>query len=113
MVFMTVIVTCNVSPRFRGFLASCMLEIAAGVYTSPRMNKGIRDRVWAVIEAWYSEELAGFIVMTWQDSSLKGGQEIKALGTPSQELFEYDELFLVRKALSEPPPGDKRSLTNQ
>ncbi|MEO0813153.1 MAG: type I-E CRISPR-associated endoribonuclease Cas2e, partial [Myxococcota bacterium] len=38
---MTVIVTRNVPMRFRGFLASCMLEIAPGVYTSPGMNRGV------------------------------------------------------------------------
>ena len=43
---MTVIVTRNVEDRYRGFLASCMLEIAPGVYTGPRMTPGVRDRVW-------------------------------------------------------------------
>ena len=37
---MTVVVTRNAPMRYRGFLASCMLEIGAGVYTSPRMNRG-------------------------------------------------------------------------
>ena len=32
---MTVVVTVNVEGRYRGFLASVMLEIAPGVYTSP------------------------------------------------------------------------------
>ena len=32
---MCVIVTRDVPARFRGFLASCMLEIAPGVYTQP------------------------------------------------------------------------------
>ena len=35
---MVVIVTRDVADRFRGFLASCMLEIAPGVYTAPRMS---------------------------------------------------------------------------
>ena len=43
---MTVIVTVNVDARYRGFLASAMLEIAPGVYTAPRMTSGIRERVW-------------------------------------------------------------------
>ena len=37
---MTVIVTVNVEARYRGFLASAMLEIAPGVYTSPNMTGG-------------------------------------------------------------------------
>ena len=35
-----VIVTINVEGRYRGFLASAMLEIAPGVYTSPNMTSG-------------------------------------------------------------------------
>jgi CRISPR-associated endoribonuclease Cas2 subtype I-E len=46
---MTVIVTRDVVARFRGFLASCMLEIGLGVYTAPRMNAAVRTRVWSVL----------------------------------------------------------------
>ena len=46
---MTVIVTVNVEGRYRGFLASTMLEIAPGVYTSPDMTAGIRERIWEVL----------------------------------------------------------------
>ena len=42
---MTVLVTRNAPMRYRGFLASCMLELAAGVYTSPRMTRAVRERV--------------------------------------------------------------------
>ena len=52
---MTVVVTVNVAARYRGFLASAMLEIAPGVYTAPRMTSGIRERVWAVLATWYAE----------------------------------------------------------
>lgn len=41
---MTVIVVTALPDRFRGFLASCMLEIAPGVFTSPNMNKAVRVR---------------------------------------------------------------------
>ena len=61
---MTVIVTVNVEARYRGFLASAMLEIAAGVYTSPDMTNGIRERVWDVLARWYYELGQGAIVMT-------------------------------------------------
>ena len=49
---MTVVVTVNVEARYRGFLASAMLEIAPGVYTSPQMTNGIRERVWDVVSRW-------------------------------------------------------------
>ncbi len=46
---MTIVVTVNVEARYRGFLASAMLEIAPGVYTSPQMTQGIRERIWDVL----------------------------------------------------------------
>ena len=52
---MTVVVTVNVEARYRGFLASAMLEIAPGVYTSPQMTSGIRERTWDVLARWYYE----------------------------------------------------------
>lgn len=41
----TLIVTRNAPDRFHGFLASCMLEVAPGVYVSPRMGRAVRERV--------------------------------------------------------------------
>lgn len=55
---MTVVVTRNVEERYRGFLASCMLEIAAGVYTGPRMTTGVRDRVWIALRARSGQSIA-------------------------------------------------------
>ena len=52
---MTIVVTVNVEGRYRGFLASAMLEIAPGVYTAPMMTSGIRDRIWDVLSRWYYE----------------------------------------------------------
>ena len=46
---MCVIVTRDVPARFRGFLASCMLEIAPGVYTQPDMSASVRERAWTVL----------------------------------------------------------------
>ena len=43
---MCVIVTRDVPSRFRGFLGSCMLEIAPGVYTQPDMSAAVRERAW-------------------------------------------------------------------
>ena len=95
---MTVVVTRNAPMRYRGFLASCMLEIGAGVYTSPRMNRGVRERVWRVCVDW-STELAvdASVLMTWRDSSAPGGQAILALGEPAKELFDHEGVLLVRQ----------------
>ena len=105
---MTVIVTVDVAPRFRGFLASCMLEIAPGVYTAPRMTRAVRDRVWSVLSGWHVECPKGGIVMTWRDQSIAGGQGVAMLGIPPKELHDVDGIFLARRlqdAMTE-PDGD-------
>lgn len=97
---MTVVVTRDVAPRFRGFLSSCMLEIAPGVYTAPRMSKAVRERVSGVIQEWYTGLAeTGSIVMTWQDSSAPGGQSILTWGLPPIELISIGELHLARRQL--------------
>ncbi len=93
---MTVIVTVNVEARYRGFLASAMLEIAAGVYTSPDMTNGIRERVWDVLARWYYELGQGAIVMTWRDPSGVGGQQVRTLGEAPKEIVDADGVYLVK-----------------
>lgn len=92
---MTTVVTNDVPARYRGFLASCMLEIAPGVYTSPRMTKGVRERVWSVLRDWWGTMPGGSILMTWPDRKLQGGQAIETLGLPVKNLFDYHGLHLV------------------
>jgi CRISPR-associated protein Cas2 len=107
---MTVVVTTAVADRFRGFLASCMLELAPGVYTAPRMSRAVRERVWAVMEDWFSQFEEGSIVMAWQDLSQPGGQGVEILGEPPKELHNYDGVILTRRAVAE-PIDKERSLT--
>ena len=97
---MTVVVTREVPPRVRGFLASCMLEIAPGVYTAPRMSKRVRDRVWQVMEEWLGELGGGGVTMTWADRSLPGGQGVRILGSPKKELLDHGGLLLARMSPS-------------
>lgn len=95
---MTVIVTRNVSPRIRGFLASSMLELAPGVYSGARMSPAVRQRIWTVLEDWFPEEKdedAG-IVMLWHEPSKPGGQDVRFLGTPPLDLVELDGVVLTR-----------------
>lgn len=87
---MVVVVTSNVVDRFRGFLASAMLEIASGVYTAPRMSKAVRDRVWTVLADWHRELGGGSIVMTWRDAGEPCGQGIRTLGLPARTFVELD-----------------------
>lgn len=99
---MTIVVTRNVPGRFRGFLASSMCEIAPGVYTAPRMTAGVRDRVWAVLESWYQpDEPERSILMTWPEPSLPGGQEIRSLGVPQQELCDHFGVYLAKRPITE------------
>ena len=93
---MTVVVTVNVEGRYRGFLASAMLEIAPGVYTSPAMTAGIRDRIWDVLTRWHYELDNGTIVMTWRDPTAVGEQRVRTLGEPPKEIVDADGVYLVK-----------------
>lgn len=94
---MTVVVTRDVAPRIRGFLASTMLEIGPGVYTAPRMNKAVRERVWRVIEEWFAALGGGSVIMTWREPRAPAGQGLRVLGEPVRDLVEVDGLILVRR----------------
>ena len=93
---MTVVVTVNVEGRYRGFLASVMLEIAPGVYTSPELTSGIRDRIWDVLTRWHGELGNGSVVMTWRDPRAPGQQRIRNLGDPPKEIVDADGVHLVK-----------------
>lgn len=95
---MTIVVTVNVEARYRGFLASAMLEIAPGVYTAPMMTSGIRRRVWDVLTRWHSYSGQGAIVMTWRDPSAVGEQRILTLGESPKEIVDADGVHLVKYA---------------
>lgn len=104
---MTVVVTRNVEARVRGFLASTMLEIASGVYTSPDLDTGVRERIWEVFEKWGVGTRGDSVVMTWPDGSAAGGQVVRTLGELGCELYEASTLVLMRRELSQ---SDIRSL---
>jgi CRISPR-associated protein Cas2 len=87
---MVVVVTSNVADRFRGFLASAMLEIAPGVFTQPRMSRAVRERVWAVLADWHGSLGGGSIIMTWRDAGEPCGQGIATLGLPARTFVELD-----------------------
>jgi CRISPR-associated protein Cas2 len=90
------IVTRDVADRFRGFLASVMLEVAPCTYVSPRMGKGVRDRVWSVMTQWHAAETSGSIVMIWRDREATGGIGLAHLGTPAKTLMEIDGMWIAR-----------------
>jgi len=96
---MTLVVTRDVEDRYRGFLHSVMLEIAPGVYTSPRMTKAVRERVWQVLADWHNHLQRGSIVMNWRDTDAAGGQSLLYLGEPARELVDVDGMVLVRRTV--------------
>lgn len=98
---MVVVITRDVEARYRGFLGSAMLELAPGVYAHPRMNAGVRTRLWEVLADWYSQLRRGSIVMTWADSVANGGLGLVSLGEPPKEIVAHDAMLLVRRPLSE------------
>ncbi len=93
---LAVVVTRDVADRFRGFLASVMLEVAPAVYISPRMTKGVRERVWTVLADWHAQEPRGSVVMVWRDNNQTGGVGLAQLGSPPRELVEADGMWLAR-----------------
>ncbi len=94
---MTIVVTRDVEDRYRGFLSSVMLELAPGVYTGPRLSRGVRERVWRVLSEWHAELRRGSILMTWRDGTAAGGQAVLTLGIPRRELADVDGVLLVRR----------------
>jgi CRISPR-associated protein Cas2 len=94
-------VTRNVPGRFRGFLASCMCEVAPGIYTAPRMTAGVRGRVWRVLQDWFQARPERAVVMTWADADLPGGQDFLTLGVPRKELSDHHGVYLARRDLTE------------
>ena len=96
---MTVVVTRNVSDRMRGFLASTMLELAAGVYSAPRLSPAVRERIWHVIRDWWPHEKDASVLMVWADTTVPGGQNVRVLGSPPVKLVELDGLVVTQRAV--------------
>ncbi len=97
---MTVLVTRNASGRVRGYLASCMCEIAPGIYTAPRMSAAVRRRIWRVMEDWHRPGQEESVVMTWRSPREPGGQSILTLGVPRTTVLERDGMFLTRRTVT-------------
>lgn len=92
----TIAVTRNLPGRFNGFLTSCMLEVAPGVYVAPRMKKSVRERVWKVMMEW--AELIpsdGGMLLAWRDQNAPSGLSIRTLGWPKKELLEHEGTWLA------------------
>ncbi len=92
-----VVVTRNVEDRYRGFLASVMLEVAPGVYVSPDLSASVRARVWGVLSDWWRLLGKGSIVMIWCDAKAVGNLRIETLGEPPKEIADADGVLLAKR----------------
>ncbi len=98
---LTLVVTRDVAARYRGFLASVMAELAPGVYVSTDMTKGVRERVWLVVEDWWESAPGGSIVLAYPDSNSTGRLGVRVLGMPPVQLASVDGVRLVVRQFSE------------
>jgi CRISPR-associated protein Cas2 len=78
-----------------------MCEIAPGVYTAPRMTRAVRDRVWSVMEEWWQAVEEQAVLMTWPDPKLAGGQHVRTLGLPRQNLEDHHGVFLACRQIDD------------
>jgi CRISPR-associated protein Cas2 len=92
---MTVLVTRNASDRIRGFLASSMLELAAGVYVAANMTPKVRDKVWNVVLQWIEPSSSAIIL--WQDKSAIGLISSQVVGEPPIAISDIDGLLVSRR----------------
>ena len=94
---MAMIVTRNVEARYRGFLASVMLEVAPGVYIAPDLSAAVRKRVWDVLSDWWSFLQTGSIVMVTRDARAVGNLRIETLGEAPKEIVDAEGVLLVKR----------------
>ncbi len=99
---LTLIVTRNVPDRFHGFLASCMLEVAPGVYVGSHMTSAIRERVWKVMQDWIGLlPKDGGIVLLWSDQRAPSGLGMLLIGWPKKELIDQEGTWLTLGQLTQ------------
>jgi CRISPR-associated protein Cas2 len=92
---LTVLITRDVEDRYRGFLASAMLELAPGVYASPHLSARAREKVWGVLCAWHVSLPRGAITMVHADRQADGGLAVRSLGTPPRRPVRVDGVLLM------------------
>lgn len=98
---MTIIVTRNLPGRFHGFLASCLLEVAPGVYATPRLRKAVRERLWTVMSNWISEiPDDGGLLLVYPDKSAPSRIGMASLGWPKRDFIDLDGLWLAQSPLT-------------
>lgn len=93
----TMVVTRDVEDRYRGFLTSIMLEVAPGVYVASDLSAGVRERLWSVLDGWWSHLQRGAIVMVWREPKATGALGLRTLGEPPKEIVDADGVLLLKR----------------
>lgn len=94
---MVIVIICDLPDRFRGFLASHMLEVGQSVFVSPHMNRRVRERIWDVVADWYRACSSGSLLLCWSDPAEPGGVGLRSCGLTPRQLVEVDGLYLTRR----------------
>lgn len=92
---LTIVITRDVDDRYRGFLASAMLEVGVGVYASPHLGARARDQVWDVMRDWHGQLRRGAITMVFADKQADGGMVVRNLGEPARRPVCLDGALLT------------------
>jgi CRISPR-associated protein Cas2 len=93
---LTVLITRDVEDRYRGFLASAMLELAPGVYASPYLSARARDKIWSVVADWHADLQQGSLVLFHPDRQADGGLAVRCLGSPPREAVRLEGVMLTK-----------------
>jgi CRISPR-associated protein Cas2 len=93
---LTVLISRDVEDRYRGFLASAMLELAPGVYASPNLSAKARDQIWGVLTDWHSRLQSGSIILIHPDRQADGGMAVRHLGSPPRQAVRLEGVLLTR-----------------
>lgn len=92
---LTVLITRDVEDRYRGFLASAMLEVAPGVYASSNLSHRAREQIWNVLTQWHAQLGRGAITLIYPDRQEDGGMTVRSLGSPPRQPVRLDGVLLT------------------
>ena len=94
---LTVLITRDVEDRYRGFLASALLELAPGVYASPYLGAKSREQIWKVVSDWHAQLQRGSLTLIYPDRQSDGGLNVRHLGTPPRHPIRIEGVLLTRQ----------------
>ena len=94
---LTVVITRDVEDRYRGLLASAMLEASAGVYFSNGLSARARDKLWGIVSDWHLQLARGSLTMLFADSASDGGVAVQSLGSPTRRPIRLDGALLMHR----------------